>query len=84
VNRALAAHCTGQEIRSPSATIREVDGFLRGYHVGTKPRGPPDLRLADRNDPPMAGSELGSEAQILITGDREILDIKESRKACEL
>ncbi len=61
----------------PAATIGEIERFLRGYHVEGKPREPPALKLADRNDLLVVGSALAAKAEVLITGDREILDLKE-------
>jgi uncharacterized protein len=67
-----------------SATIREIEGFLRGYHVEPRPRRLPDLKLGDRNDLLVVGSALGAKAEILITGDREILDLKRKPEGLQI
>jgi len=62
----------------PAETVREIESFLRGYQVVPKPRQPPNLALADRNDLLVIGSALGARVEILITGDQEILDLNET------
>jgi predicted nucleic acid-binding protein len=65
------------KFRVPTAAIEDIEWFLRGYHVQGRPRELPELKLADRNDLLVVGSALGAKAEILITGDREIVDLKE-------
>jgi uncharacterized protein len=60
----------------PSRAVAEVESFLRGYHVEPQPRRLPPLRLRDRNDLLVVGSALEAGADLLITGDREILTLK--------
>jgi len=60
-----------------AATIKEVEAFLRGYHVEPRPRELPNLKLRDRNDVLVVSSAVNSKAAILITGDQEILDLEE-------
>jgi predicted nucleic acid-binding protein len=61
----------------PVDTVKEIESFLRRYHVEPKPREPPKLKLGDRNDLLVIGSAIKAEASILITGDREILDLEQ-------
>lgn len=61
----------------PAAIVEEIERFLRGYQVEGKPREPPKLKLADRNDLLVVGSALAAKAEILITEDREMLELKE-------
>ena len=49
----------------------------RGHHVEPKPRKLPNLKLGDHNDLIVVGSALKSGAEILVTGDQEILDLKD-------
>jgi predicted nucleic acid-binding protein len=51
--------------------------LLRSYHVEPKPRHLPDLKLSERNDLLVVGSAIRAKAAIVITGDREMLDLKE-------
>lgn len=61
----------------PAGTAKEIESFLRGYHVEPQPRQLPRLALTDRSDLMVVGSALNAHAEILITGDREILDLNE-------
>lgn len=60
--------------------LKEIDRFLRRYHVEPKPRHLPDLDLSDRNDLIVVGSAINAKAEILITGDREMLALKKKPK----
>jgi uncharacterized protein len=61
----------------PSRTANEIESFLRGYHVEPKPHEPPNLKLRDRNDRSVVASALKARAAVLVTGDREMLDLEE-------
>jgi len=56
--------------------LKEVDKFLRGYHVEPKPHHLPDLDLSERSDLMVVGSAINAKAEILITGDHEMLALK--------
>lgn len=58
-------------------TVKEIERFLRSYHVEPKPRELPNLKLGDHDDLVVVGSALNSKAEILVTGDQEILDLEE-------
>ena len=68
----------------PAATVEEIETFLRGYYVEPKPRELPELKLGDRNDLLVVGSALNAQAEILITGDREILTLAEKPKGLSI
>ncbi len=61
----------------PAETVKEIESFLRGYHVEPEPRQVSKLTLSDQNDLLVVGSALNAKAEILITGDQEILDLNE-------
>jgi predicted nucleic acid-binding protein len=66
-----------RKFRVPTETVNEIESFLRGYHVEPKPRELAKLKLADRNDLVVVGSAIKAKAEILITGDQEILELGE-------
>jgi predicted nucleic acid-binding protein len=68
----------------PVETVNEIESLLRGYHVEPKPRDLPNLKLGDYNDLVMVGSALKARAEILITGDEEILDLEEKPKGLRI
>jgi putative PIN family toxin of toxin-antitoxin system len=65
-------------------TIKEVEAFLRGYHVEPKPRELLNLLLRDRNDVLVVSSAVNSNAAILIIGDQEILELEEKPKGLRI
>jgi putative PIN family toxin of toxin-antitoxin system len=60
--------------------LRQTDRFLRRFHVEPKPRLLPDLDLSERNDLIVIGSAINAKAEILITGDHEMLALKKKPK----
>ncbi len=57
----------------PAPIVKEVDDFLRGYHVDPRPHDSAEVKLSDRSDRLVVISALNARADILITGDREML-----------
>jgi uncharacterized protein len=64
------------KFRMPSHIVNEYERFLRGYRVEPRPRDLPDLNLSERNDLLVVGSALNAKAEIVITGDHEMLALK--------
>lgn len=56
--------------------VKGYEKFLRGFHVELRPRQLPNLNLSERSDLMVVGSAINAKAEILITGDREILNLK--------
>ncbi len=73
-----------RKLAVPAETVKEIENFLRSHHVEPKPREFPKLKLGDRNDLIVVGSALNSGAEILITGDQEILDLLEKPQALRI
>ena len=61
----------------PADIVRGYERFLRGYHVEPKPRQLPNLDLSERADRMVVGSALNAKAEFLVTGDHEMLALKE-------
>ncbi len=64
----------------PADRVRERERFLRGYHVEPKPGQLPNLILSGRSDVMVIASAINAKAEILITGDREMLALKKKPK----
>jgi predicted nucleic acid-binding protein len=60
----------------PADTVKEIESLLRGYHVERKPRQLPNLNLSERADLMVVGSAITAKAEVLITGDHEMLALK--------
>ena len=57
----------------PADIVKGHERFLRGYHVEPKPRQLPDLNLSEQADLMVVGSAINAKAEVVLTGDREIL-----------
>jgi len=75
LRRALSA-----KFGMPTDVVKGYERFLRGYHVEPKPLDLPDLDLRERNDLIVVGSAINAKAEILITGDHEMLALKKKPK----
>ena len=64
----------------PPDRVKERERFLRGYHVEPKPSQLPNLILSGRSDVMVIASAINAKAEILITGDREMLALKKKPK----
>lgn len=61
-----------QKIRMPADMINEVEAFLR-RHAAIIPEAPPlRLRLRDRTDLPVLAEAMAGNADVLVTGDRDL------------
>jgi putative PIN family toxin of toxin-antitoxin system len=61
----------------PAGTVSQIDSFLRQYHVEPVPHEVQTLPLRDRNDVLVVASALDAGAEIVVTGDGEMLRLKE-------
>jgi putative PIN family toxin of toxin-antitoxin system len=59
----------------PAGAVREVDEFLREYEVAPKPSARAAVPQRDRDDQWVVASAVDSRADVLVTGDRDLLDI---------
>ena len=66
-----------RKIGLPHATIREIDEFLREYEVIPKPRKPATTPLKDRADRWVLASAMSGDADVFVTGDRELLELED-------
>ncbi|MFZ0889500.1 MAG: putative toxin-antitoxin system toxin component, PIN family [Candidatus Binataceae bacterium] len=57
----------------PDQMVREIEAFLRDGYVAPEPERLPDLAPADRGDLRVIASALSARANVLVTGDRELL-----------
>jgi uncharacterized protein len=67
----------GRKFGVPRDTLAEIENFLRGYHVQPKPRRLLVVELRERADRIVVTSALLARAEILITGDREMLALSQ-------
>ena len=65
----------GRRIRLPAATIEDILALLREQEVVPKPRKPSELPIRDPDDRWILASAMTGGADVLVTGDRDLLDI---------
>ena len=65
----------GRRIKLPAATIDDILALLREQEVVPKPRKPPEVPVRDPDDRWILASAMVGRADVLVTGDRDLLDI---------
>ncbi len=64
-----------QKLRLPPDLVDEMDSFLR-RRASVAPHAPPlTLRLRDRSDLAVLAEAVAGEADVFVTGDRDLLDV---------
>lgn len=64
-----------RKIRVPADTVREMDAFLRRHAVVVDGAPTLALKLRDRSDLPVLAEALAGGADLLVTGDGDLLEI---------
>jgi putative PIN family toxin of toxin-antitoxin system len=64
------------KIRVPEPTMRQIAGFVRASAsaVGETPPGPSPVRIRDPDDAAILGAALAMGAEVLVTGDKDLLE----------
>ena len=65
----------GRRVKLPAATIEDILALLREHEVVPKPRKPSELPIRDPADRWILASAIAGRANVLVTGDRDLLDI---------
>jgi putative PIN family toxin of toxin-antitoxin system len=64
-----------QRIKLPVATVDDILALLRDQELVPKPRKPSDLRVRDPDDRWILASATAGRADVLVTGDQDLLDV---------
>ena len=62
-------------IRLSRARIDDIVSFLREHEIVPKPTAPSDLAIRDEDDRWILASAVKGAADVLVTGDRDLLDV---------
>ena len=68
----------------PADIVKGYERFLRGYHVEPEPRQLPNLNLSERADLMIVASAIDARAELLITGDKGMLELKKKPKGLRI
>lgn len=64
-----------RRIKLPAAAIDDIVSLLREQEVVPKPRKPSELPIRDPDDRWILASAMAGRADVLVTGDRDLLDV---------
>ncbi|MDI3467480.1 MAG: hypothetical protein OJF50_006301 [Nitrospira sp.] len=64
-----------QKIGLPTEQIQEILAFLETQTVQPKPKPPSPLQVRDEDDQWILASALAAKAEVLVTGDKDLLDV---------
>ena len=64
-----------RRIKLPHATVEDILALLRDQEVVPKPPKPSDLPIRDPDDRWMLASAMAGRADVLVTADRDLLDV---------
>jgi uncharacterized protein len=63
------------KLKVPADTVDAIEEFLREHEVVPKPRAPHELPVRDPDDRWVLASAVEARADVLVTGDRDLLDL---------
>ncbi len=63
------------KLRVPTDVIDDVEALLRDHEVVPKPLEPSSAELRDPGDRWILASAMAAHADVLVTGDRDLLDV---------
>ena len=64
-----------RRIKLPHTTIEDIVALLRDQEVVPKPRKPSEIPIRDPDDRWILASATAGRADVLVTGDRDLLDV---------
>lgn len=64
-----------RRLRLPATAVKAILEFLREHEVVPKPKEPASLPVRDPADRWILASALAARADVLVTGDRDLLDL---------
>jgi len=69
-----------QKFSVPDSLITEYLELIRDAAIMTEAKDLPDVQIKDTDDIQIIGAALSGKADVLVTGDREVQDIKRIKK----
>ncbi len=75
VNLQEFSRVLGQRFRVPAAEVMRAERELREYTIVPKPSARPALEIRDPDDVWVLASAMAGQADALVTGDKDLLDV---------
>ena len=75
VNLAELQRVLRDKLHAPARTVRELEAFLRTHTIVPKPAVVLDIPVRDPDDRWVLASAVAGAADVLVTGDRDLLDL---------
>jgi predicted nucleic acid-binding protein len=66
----------GGKLKIPPSVVSELIQFLKEDSVLSLPANPSDVSLRDKGDLIILASALGGRADLFVTGDKEVLELR--------
>jgi len=63
------------KLRVPAALVADIEELLRDHEVVPKPERPSSVKLRDPDDRWIVASAVAGRADLLVTGDHDLLDV---------
>lgn len=73
-----------EKLGVPAERVNEIEGLLRRYHVEPTPKVNSPVEVRDPDDELVLASAIAAEAEILITGDKDLLDVANQVEALRI
>ena len=67
-----------EKFKMPQQEVLDAEKFLRRFHVEPTPDSAPEVEIRDPDDRWILAAALNSDADVLVTGDRDLLELQES------
>jgi putative PIN family toxin of toxin-antitoxin system len=68
----------------PEEKAAEIEQLLRRHHVEPIPRSDSPVEVRDPDDEIVLASAISAEAEILVTGDNDLLDVAEQTQVLQI
>lgn len=68
----------------PSEKVDEIEQLLRRYHVEAMPEAGSPVEVRDPDDELVLASAISAGAEVLITGDKDLLDVADQVEALRI